>query len=102
MALPTLALMEILLVDLTLIGRPTKSKLTGQGERLLLAGFILFASVSTSFAQNDRTLSIEMNRDSAETRIERLHNERTRGRLQEQKNKKSPAKRKRPQQYLQF
>jgi hypothetical protein len=81
---------------------PTKNKLTGHGEHLLLAGFILLASVSTSFAQNDRTLSIEMNRDNAETRIERLHNERTRGRLQEQNNKKSPVKRQRLQQYLQF
>jgi len=69
---------------------------------LLLIGLILSCFMSSGFAQADRTLSIETNREAAETRIERLHNDLTRRRLQRQDNQKLRAKGKRPQQYMRF
>jgi len=72
-----------------------------------IAGFILLGSVGAIFAQGtgatERELQLEINREGAETRIERLHEDRARGQAPEmKKNKKSRKTTKRPRQWLQY
>jgi len=69
---------------------------------MLLAGSILLASLNTTLAQNDRTLSIDTNRENAETRIERIHSDQRRPRSNQHRNIKLRPKGKGPQRYLQF
>lgn len=61
-----------------------------------VAGFILLASVSATFAQGmnatDQQDKMDINREGAETRIERIHEDQERRRLQQKKTTKKSRK----------
>jgi len=72
-----------------------------------VVGFMLLASVRAACAQgmdaSDRQDKMDINREGAETRIERLHEDRARSRAQEKMDhKKSGRTPKRRQQRLQY
>ncbi len=74
---------------------------------MIVAGLLLLTSADAGLAQGadttDRKMEMEINRDRAESRIERLHEDRARARAQKNKsNKKSRKTPKSLQEHLRF
>jgi len=65
-------------------------------QRAAIAGFILLASLKAAFAQGmdatDRKEKMDINREGAETRIERIHEDQERRGLQQKKTTKKLRK----------
>lgn len=82
------------------------SKRKQRAAFIALAWFMLLASDGVTLAQGmdatDRQDKMDMNREKAESRIDRLHNDQQRYRAQEKTKLKKPRKAKKPQQRLQF